>query len=329
MGDLIFVLVLSLSLGIGLAAVLVAHRLRKRYRLGHLSSYLYFQVFINAFGVYGILGRVIAREVLGRRGASFETIETIGHFFTFLGLPFLVLAWYMFLRLTREMVDAGLSRKATMAYFSALGAAFLAYGLVLVWANVSTWSRDRFVAFSSGFTLLYAGLVAGTLVSGLSGLLRRVPSGGGEAGRKAVRVFAAIFFLANGAALVLSPYAQQPGWRAAAYVAGFFCANLVPLLYWRSRLADRVPAAPPAAAAADAMARFIEIYKISRREEEVIRELCAGKTNKEIAQALFISLQTVKDHIYRIYLKTNVGNRVQLLNLVRGRGGQDEERGTG
>jgi DNA-binding NarL/FixJ family response regulator len=77
------------------------------------------------------------------------------------------------------------------------------------------------------------------------------------------------------------------------------------------------------------MTRFVEKYKISKREEEVIRELCAGKTNKEIAESLFISLQTVKDHIYRIYLKTNVSNRVQLINLIQSYGSSAEEASKG
>jgi DNA-binding CsgD family transcriptional regulator len=39
-------------------------------------------------------------------------------------------------------------------------------------------------------------------------------------------------------------------------------------------------------------------------------------TNQEISDSLFISVQTVKDHIYRIFLKTGVKNRVQLTNLL-------------
>ena len=107
---------------------------------------------------------------------------------------------------------------------------------------------------------------------------------------------------------------------AVAYVLAFFSANLVPLFYWRAYLLKARPAASSLQTPPDAMTRFVEEYKISKREEEVIRELCAGKTNKEIAETLFISLQTVKDHIYRIYLKTEVNNRVQLINLIQGQG---------
>lgn len=63
--------------------------------------------------------------------------------------------------------------------------------------------------------------------------------------------------------------------------------------------------------------QFLQEFKISKREEEVIQQLCEGKTNKEISDALFISLQTVKDHVYRIYQKTDVRNRVQLINLIQ------------
>ena len=62
---------------------------------------------------------------------------------------------------------------------------------------------------------------------------------------------------------------------------------------------------------------FISKYAITSRESEVIKELYAGKTNKEIAENLFISLQTVKDHNHRIFQKTNVRSRSQLTSLLR------------
>lgn len=62
---------------------------------------------------------------------------------------------------------------------------------------------------------------------------------------------------------------------------------------------------------------FIYKYAITSRESEVIKELYAGKTNKEIAENLFISLQTVKDHNHRIFQKTNVRSRSQLTSLLR------------
>ena len=56
-------------------------------------------------------------------------------------------------------------------------------------------------------------------------------------------------------------------------------------------------------------------YNISKREMEVIRLICDGCTNKEIANNLFISIDTVKDHNSRIFQKTNIKNRTQLAKL--------------
>lgn len=58
---------------------------------------------------------------------------------------------------------------------------------------------------------------------------------------------------------------------------------------------------------------------ISTREEEIIELLVEGKTNSEIATALFISANTVKTHIKNIYAKLKVSNRVQLFSLLRGK----------
>jgi DNA-binding CsgD family transcriptional regulator len=59
----------------------------------------------------------------------------------------------------------------------------------------------------------------------------------------------------------------------------------------------------------------IERYGISKREKQVLQLICLGKTNKQIAKALLISLPTVKDHISNIFRKTGVTNRVQLAAL--------------
>ena len=42
---------------------------------------------------------------------------------------------------------------------------------------------------------------------------------------------------------------------------------------------------------------------LSKREREVAALLCRGRTNREIADALFVAVQTVKDHNYTIFQK--------------------------
>ncbi|MCP4219644.1 MAG: response regulator transcription factor, partial [bacterium] len=58
--------------------------------------------------------------------------------------------------------------------------------------------------------------------------------------------------------------------------------------------------------------------KITKREREIIRLVVKGKTNKDIENELYISIKTVKCHLYNIYKKLGVRNRIQLANLIHG-----------
>jgi DNA-binding NarL/FixJ family response regulator len=98
----------------------------------------------------------------------------------------------------------------------------------------------------------------------------------------------------------------------------FLSWHLVPILFLNLYLEKNQ--GPSSATGEDFDTRlraFTETFEISQREQEVVRLICKGMSNQEISDELFISLQTVKDHVHRIFLKTGVRNRVQLTNLIR------------
>lgn len=56
---------------------------------------------------------------------------------------------------------------------------------------------------------------------------------------------------------------------------------------------------------------------LSLREKDVARLVALGLSNKQIANRLEISEQTVKNHLQSIFRKLAVGNRVELTLHVR------------
>ena len=58
---------------------------------------------------------------------------------------------------------------------------------------------------------------------------------------------------------------------------------------------------------------------LTPREREVVTEVIAGRSNREIAAHCGISVQTVKNHLTSAFLKLGVANRLQLvLRLIGG-----------
>jgi two-component system NarL family response regulator len=62
------------------------------------------------------------------------------------------------------------------------------------------------------------------------------------------------------------------------------------------------------------------LEQLTERECEVLREVVRGGTNREIAQRLFISENTVKNHIHNILEKLNLSNRRELIRFVERHG---------
>ncbi len=56
---------------------------------------------------------------------------------------------------------------------------------------------------------------------------------------------------------------------------------------------------------------------ISDREFELVQLLYEGITNTQIAERLFISVNTVKTHLKSIYLKLDAGTRIEVIRRLR------------
>ncbi|NJM99688.1 MAG: response regulator transcription factor [Phormidesmis sp. RL_2_1] len=56
---------------------------------------------------------------------------------------------------------------------------------------------------------------------------------------------------------------------------------------------------------------MIEISPLTERELETLELIVSGKSNTEIAEALFVTVGTVKTHVHNILQKLGVDDRTQ------------------
>ena len=78
---------------------------------------------------------------------------------------------------------------------------------------------------------------------------------------------------------------------------------------------SRIPAA-----VAERLAERLSGNALTDRETEVLKNIVGGKSNKEIAAALFISEATVKTHINNLLSKLGATDRTQAARIALQRG---------
>jgi len=64
--------------------------------------------------------------------------------------------------------------------------------------------------------------------------------------------------------------------------------------------------------------KFVNKFKLSQREQEIIQLIRSGHTNQEIADILFLSIHTVMTHRKNILHKLAVRNTAEMLSLLTG-----------
>jgi DNA-binding NarL/FixJ family response regulator len=97
---------------------------------------------------------------------------------------------------------------------------------------------------------------------------------------------------------------------------GLMAAGFLALgLYLGAQMSARLPKA-----AFDGNPQAVDRLGISPRELEVLCHLAAGRSNKEIAATLHVSLNTVKTHVARLYDKLEAKRRTDAIAKARALG---------
>ena len=95
---------------------------------------------------------------------------------------------------------------------------------------------------------------------------------------------------------------------------GLIAAGFMALGVW---VGVRLMPRRPAAGDFQVNERALESLGISQRELEVLVLLAAGRSNKEIANQLEVSPNTVKTHVAKLFEKLDVSRRTEAIRRAR------------
>jgi DNA-binding CsgD family transcriptional regulator len=303
--DFLISLIFIVSVAFAAGGVVISSKMRNSFHHDIFSTLLYYQVFIYTFGFYGIWGQVAIKAFLSEY-ISTDLLNRFSDIAMLMGLPFLVFAWLMLMQFSLDISG----RKRAKWFVSMF--LFLNFSLLLVVGFIIT----KAGIVSPASLIKYYFICLNFVYSLTSCLIIMFPGKRlsiiHEHDRKLIVTSFFIIMLFQCAPLIF--YTSQL-YLAVIFIFTFFAGNTFLPLYLNygtllSAFADMNKKDI-------SFEDFCKIYEVSPRETDIVREICNGLSNKEISEKLFISLQTVKDHTHRIYIKTNVKSRVQLINLVK------------
>jgi len=296
--------VFVLSVGLTAFGIMLSIQIRREYKNPFISSLLYYQVFAFAFGLYGIWGQAVFNIYIDEFLRP-ELRDRISSLALLQGFPFMILAWYMLIRFAR-----GLCERKTGAVFNIafIIMAVFAFGS-LTWFVVQPENDPTiFYYYFYSAAALLSQLGAATILLLLSPENKRI-------NRKKLSLISLFIITITAAQLIILNLSSMTGYYVLVFIMLFFMQHSgIPVLIRYMEILKPLSVKTEFSGSYEA---FLSEHEISPRESDIVKAICKGLTNKEISETLFISLQTVKDHTHRIYIKTGARNRVDLINRLK------------
>ncbi len=299
-----------ISAGFAVIGIMSSLQLYQAQKKSVLQILLYQQIFLFSFFIYGIWGNLAIREIVSDLNLSAELSDKLAIFIPVIGIPFMVVSWFMLLLFGFKINGYKSSKGFAISYFPIfisivfILSLLLQKGILQIPANPDVFIIRIIVALNFMVHMIF--LIPFFKPKKHAPLIK-------ETGFTKRWVMLYIFgvILYSG---ILSFY----------YLWGFvsICISIIVLF----GISIFIPAVIKLSFNLQTLQStnynidfdaFCKIYEISKREAEIVLEICSGLSNKAISEKLFITIQTVKDHNHRIYTKTGVQSRMQLSNLVR------------
>ena len=298
----LLVIVFILSIAAASGSIVIATQLRSVYKSDLFSALLFFLAFYFTFGFYAIWGQMLVSSFL-TSFVSPELLIRITDIMVLLGSPFIIFASLMFLRFSRELSGRKTGNRFILWYI--LINILIIAGLGFV---VFRYNSFRALAMTRYYFILVSFFYT---ITGLFWFLFPKPALMKIRDLKNMAFVLMVLMVINNALLL---FYDTSIFIALLFIFSFFIYGSFIPVYIRFRA--NLPQPKQNQEAGNSFEDFCSKYAISPREKEIIREICHGLSNQQIADKLFISLQTVKDHTHRIYGKTDCSSRARLIRLV-------------
>lgn len=312
MMSLVFIVIFFLCLGIAVAAVLISYQLIQNYNTNFHKNYFYYLISFYAFAFYGIWGQLLVRILLEKMDTSVKVVELVANFLPILGVPFLFIGWIMLINMAYSIDDEKIP-----AYWKLMNP------FLFIVLAVGSWLGYNYLSDQGHYFLennRYLGLVAISIFETIyylifTFLILFTPKHKPKNKKYLVR-FALIIFVLFIVKIAFIPFVFSSQVVLGIGLLVYFLSGFLPLFYLRLHTDVLFVPIKAENTSLEKIDLIYKKYKITKREKEIVEQICQGKTNQQIADDLFISLQTVKDHTHRIYSKIGIRSRMQLVQFV-------------
>lgn len=299
-----------LMLGLAVPIIRFAHRLSKYYPYKYLEALFYYLITVTfyTFLVYMVPDML----VIARGENNFPRDSSIYWICDILAFPLIPIYINFFIRFFFELVDKKVpsALRRWLYIFSALLLVLYGFGFkeALLTGNSYFFKAIYHYLLRQPILIFRFALIVYAAVQVKS--LPQIPF------RRAVRLICAYYFITLLIHLVL-PFLPQTPFIFYARPFFFLGLNLPPLIYLSRFLNRHALAVPLSDTDSGKLNRLCSDYGVSPREQEILLLLLNGRSNQEIENELFISIGTVKSHVYNLYQKFGVNSRLKLANLIR------------
>lgn len=307
-----YIIAFIVSAGMAALGIMASYQICQAKQKPLFSVLLYQQIFLFSFLLYATWGNMALHTILIDLNLSSTISGKLAFFIPIIGIPFMLVSWFMLLKFANNLNGYRFTKAFLYGFFPTL--------VVLVSSLAYIIHKEIITIPNNPNLFVVRILIATNLLMHLFFILPFLKP------KRNAPLLIECGFNRNWAFLFLLTTIVYSSAMSFITTFGFISICISVILIFASGVFIPIKIWMNSANHEEEQnmnfEAFCKFYEISKREAEVILEICSGLSNKAISEKLFITLQTVKDHNHRIYTKTGVKSRVQLANLVREKIGQ-------